>query len=173
VGLQQAIERWGKSFGLVDAWTHEQALTTLSVWHANPVEDPATEIGWGDFPAGGGGFPVVRPHKFVARLPSWDPERESRSDYQARIRKTFRQRFNQQLKRYCDGIEELMAAAGRQTELPKRKLRQHLEWLVRWQVRRETYVTVAGHHHEVSAVRKGIQDVARLCGLTPRTRVPR
>jgi hypothetical protein len=102
----------------------------------------------------------------------WYPQYESRAE----ISRWLRKQFEQDLTAYLDACETTMEAAGL-VRAPKKyprlrgDARQHLDWLVRFQVQEWSQTRIAQHYERGNAktVADALRKTATLIGLTRRS----
>lgn len=101
-------------------------------------------------------------------LKGWNPVLESG--------KTWRENAHRELAEYQQEVEDRFRREGAEYRSTKRKMREHLEWLVRYQVREEKFEDIAAAIGETGPrggyqedrIKSGVQDTAGLIGLTLR-----
>ena len=161
---ERALSAWAKRWHLTDRWCVLLARDTARWWTSNPGAE-----GW-EFEHHGifaGFFPFeIEP----LRLGSFyhDPMWWRRRDFE----KYVLEKVRQALKDYCDRVESSAVAAGLK-RAPRRRELEHFDWIVRYQIKSESFVSIA---HNASykfkggrqTVRKAVVELAKYLELTLR-----
>jgi hypothetical protein len=168
--LLEALKGWSVKWNLNADWCLESAYNTLRMWSA---QDGPPERFWPDAESLSGWIPMLTdpPPGFPLYLPT----EISHDDYLSTVRSLRLQHGSlKQAEAYCLEVEQcyeqaryIHCKAGE-----KRKLDQHLEWTVKFQVFRKSLddiATTAGDEAaggvEKSTVMSGVYDILRLIGL--------
>lgn len=169
VELWREVESWAWCYGLTADWCLRRAFGMLPLWYEQESDSEweglEDEEIWSflgeEYPRPSDCDEVV-----VVSFTPWQPFKERRATATHRIQAELRR----QVQAYLDQTEHAMRMAG--ARRTSRESRHHLEWLVRYQVRRESSVRIA---KEVGVDRKtveaGVRKAAALIGL--RLRPPR
>jgi hypothetical protein len=157
--LRRALEAWAHTNHVQEPWVYAAALEQLDLWRQYPTfaypaspwprnldaeRDVGPEPDRLDWVAlsGGGGWSALTPDecRFVFEHGGWDPTWTPRGDAEAAIRAAFELR----LREHLDGLEERAASTdGFEKAAEYRSLQNHVVWLVRYQVLRETWPAIA------------------------------
>lgn len=159
--LRETLEAWATRWHLAVPRMFEAALTTLHVWHEYPYlaypscaypRDTADEVWATESPEserldwlvyGGHSWEcATRPadRVFSFQHAGWEPTAQTRQSAAAAIRSDFEQRLCE----YLDAIETHVEAADSfERSKEYRSIGRHVEWLVRYQVNREPWPTIA------------------------------
>jgi hypothetical protein len=185
--LLAALEKWVETFNLdIGAAFNWEAITTLTFWSDDP--SARNELHWARFP-----HPEldaipgeVRNVEFSCPA-GWHPLEEYWREFEARIIREFKQ----YLADYRPSIIEAMRESGKKPVPVKRqrggrpstsdgssgKRDLHFEWLALYQCRQWSYGKIAGWYIPdeygekavgADAIRKAVQQAAKLVGLTLR-----
>lgn len=153
--LREALEAWAKTKHVSEPWVLEEALSQLDVWRQCPTfaylaspwprkldaEPEPDRLDWGVL-SGGGWWSPLRPDecRFMFKHAGWDPTCTPRGDAEAAIRAA----FELQLREHLDAVESRLAGTcGFEKADGYRNLQNHVLWLVRYQVLRETWPAIA------------------------------
>ena len=188
--LGTALLDWAKRYNLTDNWLLRTAFATVRLWYKQQLGGASSIPGAAPVrflsPDHTGFLPVVwessgtgssfpaSPFTFEHR--PWVPAWMLRTDYEADLREA----LEQALRAYLEQCETEARDQGlSRTPEMRGRFDRDLTRLIRWQVPpTETYGDVAaseesrvnkGESTDNSAVRKAVQAMARLIGLTPRT----
>ena len=131
---EQALASWGRGWNLTDHWCLVLARDTVRWWASHP-----DARGW-EFSAKGifvGMFPfsiqALKLGKFY-----YDPTWRRRGDF----KKYVHGEVAQAVESYCDRVEAEAIAAGLKRS-PRRREIEHFDWLARYQVKRESFASIA------------------------------
>ena len=167
--IDRALRKWAKDYRLHEDWVIESAIATMSAWEADPEHDELTWVP----PTTGIWTPIsMEEMEFTFKLPrAWDIRHVTRNAARTRIATAFKV----QLEEWLDSTEALAREHGFPKLQQKRKLDQHLTWLVRYQVGEKTYPQIArgdGLPKPGSSGRRtvesGVGSAAKQVGLTLR-----
>jgi hypothetical protein len=161
----EALQAWGKSWGLTDPWCLVLARVT-SDWYRRDPSMPGWQFEGKETWAGSYGFKIE---------PLWvGPFRHHPTWFR---RSVFKQwvlaRVSQALDDYCDRIDAEASASGLK-RMPRKKGIQHFDWLARYQVRRESFADIARNAPYRFAggrqtVRKAVVELAKYLCLALRS----
>lgn len=165
-----------------DDWCFQRAIDTMATWTAQPELRgkrwaPARRrmhVDWVSSDELTFRFGLVRPDLTKnERAPSdwWDPTLERRSDAFERIQNAFRGELEAHFRK-LERLYESASEAGYDVARKKREL-EHFDWLARYQVGGQSRGAIARSvPRDRKAVANGIDDVAELIGLVPRSSRP-
>ena len=161
---EDALLAWAERWHLTNRWCVLLAHDTLRWWTKNPGtegwEFEQTNIFPGFFP-----FPIA-PLRFGPFY--HDPTWRRRSDFI----KYVVQQATKAAKDYCDQIEASALAAGLKCA-PRRREPEHFNWLVRYQIKDESFASIAQHSSYKfnggrQTIRKAIVELAEYLELSLR-----
>jgi hypothetical protein len=161
---KRGLSAWAKRWHLTDQWCVLLARDTARWWTSHPSAE-----GW-EFEHQSifaGSFPfTIEPLRF--REFYHDPTWRRRKDFEKYVHEQVRQA----LKDYCDRIERGALAAGLK-RAPRRRELEHFDWIVRYQIKRESFASIArnGSYKFMGGrqtVRKAIVELAEYLELTLR-----
>jgi hypothetical protein len=176
--LRDAVRMWGERWHLTDQWILDAALATIVAW-ANDA--PGGEW-WPDAQAAvvglvGKHFVLdadtvtrwraievpSRAERLVFDADAWEPAAMRWQDWETRVV----ERFKETLADHRTTIEKRAAEAGMvRTEIRRE---EHLLWLARYQVGKESFSAIGrAAGVDRAAVARAIKTAATLCGLTLR-----
>ena len=165
--LQKSLSKWAAENGLHFGWMTEVVIHTLSRWSANPnFESPCRWV----LPHPSDWHPMEYAERVIFYSTDWDPFTTPRKTAKNEIMADFKAQLEEQLNR----IEVLSKERGI-PELPeKRKLDQHLRWLIWSQVKGESFSDIARRTGKKDpeqqgrkSVAEGVRTTADLIGLVP------
>jgi hypothetical protein len=181
VNISEPLKAWLRRWHLPcppedDRWCFEWAMQTMHEWeimHEWHV-DPRNIRGyrWAP-PEGSPGiidpeqafrFELTAPipGRAVRPLDGWNPEYERKANAARRISGA----FSQALKAYIDKLDRAARERGNQ-RTPTKRERAHFEWLVRFQVKGESFADIAAGlpHITSKAVERAVRRTAKLVGI--------
>lgn len=161
---ERALSAWAERWHLTDRWCKLLAHDTLRWWVAHPEargwEFESTAIFAGFFPF------KIEPLKLgpFYHDPTWRRRRD--------FKKEVLRQINQALDAYCNRIEAAALAAGLK-RAPRRRDVGHFYWLVRYQIKGESFASIARHSSYKfnggrQTIRKAVVELARYIELTLR-----
>ena len=131
---EQALMAWAHRWHLTDHWCLVLARDTLRWWASQPGAR-----GW-EFQAKGifiGMFPFAI-HPLTLEPFYYDPTWRRRGDFKRHVL----DKVARVIERYCDRVEGDALAAGLKRSPRKREV-EHFDWLVRYQVKGESFASIA------------------------------
>jgi hypothetical protein len=186
---EKTLTAWAEYWHLTDSWCLDAALAALKSWHEYPVDwDPGAKveewkprrIEWKFSPAAGESIPFgVALDIDPDPLRLWyDPTHYSRQDFKAAVLEETARIVDA----HCDRVDALMRQKGLRRAPSKRDFR-HFWWLARFQVKGESFESIAGDSRSADkadatealtadAVEVAVRRTARFIGLTLR-RLPK
>lgn len=168
--LRDLLLRWSRKWRLRDEWCLEAAVDTLaflSLTEENP--EPVPLWYWGR-------RMIKVPFReedlrFVFSHPGWIPTLETWSSAAKRMDRAYEEAKQQ----YREHVEAMCRDAKlRKVSSPRHRFDDHIEWLVRFQVCRESWTEIAATTSKKNidkpvtddAVAKAVSEKAKLIGLT-------
>ncbi len=166
--IMPEIWKWGERAFKIQpfvggSWVHDSACTTLEVWAAareqgiddrielTLVQDSINEFMFAPDWARAELGKERKPERIVISKPEWNPFTESRRDAERRTDREFRRQREARM----DEIEARLRQDGAAPSPVAPKLRDHLAWLVRYQVRGESFASIA---QDVGRTRQGVTE---------------
>ena len=183
----KSIVSWAEKFNLVendeqDKWLFESAVYTIEYWSKNPKS--LKKVGL---------LESSLYHKENLEtleppfgLPKWEPQYKERRIYleeaknfikeelnkidlfeknQKRLNLTTRQISNE-AEIYCDKVEKHFRSNGWKKVTVKKEFEKHLEWTIRFQVKEESYSSIARDYGVyASSVKKEVEEILGVIGL--------
>lgn len=175
--LRASLQKWGTKWSLVAEWVFDRALWMFWEWAERdearletvvpPASDPYWDrerLAWARISEAGN--LMVTPAHTTWRLPTqpvppaWEPFHESELEY--------RRRANVYLDAYIDVVraEAQRRGLSQQTARFREDEREHIRWLARYQVGKQTFGSIAGSRHKAtSTVEEAIKSIARSIDL--------
>ena len=157
--LRHSLMQWSEKYNLKQQWCLEKAFKTIDFWYRHPPS--ANSLMWnrdviGYIPPVG-----IEEGKFMFTFPTWDSCSQSRSDYQRKVEKAFRQyRID-----YCDRIEQLTQERD-YVEQKRKRDKIHFLWLAWYQVKGKPQSWICNEFHAARpTVAEAIKGAAAMCGL--------
>lgn len=186
----KSIVYWAEQFNLVesdeqDKWLFESAVYTIDYWSKNPKN--INDIGLLESsPYHKQNLKTLEP---PFGLPEWEAQYKERKIYleeaknfiteelnkieffkenQKRLGLTVRQIFNE-AEIYCDKVEKHFRSNGWKKVTVKKEFEKHLEWAIRFQVKEESYSSIAREYGVyASSVKKEVEEILGIIGLKRR-----
>jgi hypothetical protein len=131
---EQELASWAQRWRLTDRWCVVLARDTIRWWASQP-----DSRGW-EFQAQGifvGSFPFPIQPLMLDEF-YYDPTFRQRGDF----KKYVLDNVAEALKPYCDRVENDALAAGLKRS-PKKRETEHFDWLARYQVKGESFASIA------------------------------
>ncbi len=162
---EHALSAWAERWHLTDRWCVLLAHDTLRWWANNPGTEGWEFEGTGIF----AGFFPFRIEPLELGPFYHDPTWRRRSDFI----KYVVQQAAKAAKDYCDQIEA-SALAGGLKRAPRRREAEHFNWLARYQIKSESFASIAQHSSYKfnggrQTIRKAIIELAEYIELTLRS----
>ncbi|MDX6443002.1 MAG: hypothetical protein QOH71_76 [Blastocatellia bacterium] len=189
VELRGALDRWAARYNLNasvgKSWCLKAAFYTLDEWERST--ENYKQIGFSTFGISDRS-PYLKNIQEPPGLQEWDPEYEEREAYIGRVIKTtkvdapairilenpkiLRQllaNVRTEAHKYCDAVEGHYRQNGWEKIRNLESILKHLEWTVRFQVRKETLSAIANTANvTVPSVKKEVERILCLIGLEKR-----
>jgi len=165
--LEAALHEWAQRWNLNAEWCLQGAYDALRWWTRHGRLD---NVLWAGANWGGAANPPNAPPP-PNGIPEYRPLFMFRETYLQGFRSSGPRHGALKLARtYCAQVDDYYEQAGysRCKADEKRNLDQHLEWTVRFQVRRESLEDIGNAGIEPSTVLRGVYDLLRLIYLSKR-----
>jgi|GEM_PF-5891997 len=174
-GVRANVKTWARAWHLNDRWCENIALQLLlhlryKVATEHPEVAQADGITWTwTGPAPNAPERILSPAFSFLILPGWDVLSLTRADFEVEARAG----FEKALKQYCECREAEARKRGLEKAPEKKRTLEHYNWLVRYQVKGESFATIfhtlpQGQKRTRRAVEKAIHVVAAEIELTLR-----
>lgn len=168
--LTAALDEWARRWNLNEEWCLQRAYDALRWWTRHGRVDAVL---WAGAVWGGAVIAPPNPPPPLEELPEYHPLFTFRENYLQSIRASgARHGLLKVAAQYCEQVEDCYEAAGyvRCKADEKRRLDQHLEWTVRFQLTGEGLDNIAQTADEIekSTVLRAVYDLLRMIDLEKR-----
>ncbi len=168
----ESFREWIKAYNFNAKWLEMHLINLFESWHLKPSLDKYLF-----FPSPMNAFFIVGDHwkmkngktmRFEFSFPAFRFNEIRENEYKTEIAKAFQQQLNEYL------IEVKTFAGANYKKNPKpRKLEEHIEWFILYQVERKTYREIAEKYPDKkgideAAIIQAAHNVAELLGITLR-----
>lgn len=187
----KSIVYWAEKFNLVesdeqDRWLFESAVYTIDYWSKNPKN--IKEVGLLESsPFHKQYLETIEP---PFGLPKWKPQYKKRKVYLEEAKKIIKEDLNKielfkknqrrlsltasqignEAEIYCDEVEKHFRSNGWKKVPVKKEFEKHLEWTIRFQIKEESYSSIAREYGVyASSVKKEVEEILRVVGLERRS----
>lgn len=185
----KSIVTWTEKFNLVesdfqDKWLFESAIYTIDYWSKNPKN--IKDVGLLESsPYHKQNLETLEP---PFGLPKWEPQYKERKVYLEEVKKFVKETLNKielfknqrrlslttrqiisEAEIYCDKVEKHFRSNGWKKVTVKKEFEKHLEWAIRFQIKEESYSSIANEYGVyVSSVKKEVEEILKVIGLKRR-----